>query len=171
MAAAQPRRLLGPERGQPLRADGTPGARPPRRPRERLAEGGVRLQVVGQVARGEHEDARRRGPEQVLEVERVELACAQRQRLPRVVGRRARRGAGRARPCRDERSLTGAGVDQAPRGEGAHGALDGDRPGAVPAHQLADRREPVAGATGCHRGLELFQNAAARVIVVHEHGR
>ena len=118
----------------------------------------LRLQVVGQVARGEHEHPGRRRAQQVLEAA-ASSPRAERDRLPRVVGRRG--GAAGARG--DERPAAGPRLDQPARGEQVHGALDGDRARAVAAHQLAHRRQPVAGPPGRGRGLQLFHGRSCCV--------
>ena len=71
----------------------------------------------------------------------------------------------------DEGPAAGPGVDQPARGEQVHGSLDGDRARAVPAHQLADRREPVAGPPRRDRRLQLFHDGPERVTVRYEHCR
>ena len=155
----------------PSTADRPPRAGAPRRAGERLAERPERLQVVGQVARGEHGHARRRRAQQVLEVEHVEPARPERDRLPAVVGRSGRALLRIRAAAATNVPRPGPGVDEAARREQVDRALHGHRPGAVPAHQLAHGREPVAGPARGHGGLQLFQNGAHRVIVEHERGR
>ena len=165
--AAEPRRQQRAQRRQALGRHRRPGPRPARRAAERLDERPARLQVLRQVAERERERPGRHQPEEVLERARLERAGAQRHRLPPVVGRRRRRSGGSAR---HERPAAGPRLDESAANQVVHGPLHGRGAGAVPAHEVAHRGEPVAGSPGGDDRLELFHNRRRRVTVKHEQG-